>query len=142
MKAILFAATATLLLVACGKADQPVENESAGVQADAETQSASARPAEFQQCAICHSDKKDGPRRTGPTLFGIMETKAGTVPADFAFSEAMKKSDIVWTRETLDAFIEKPSATVPGTRMIFMGVKDPAHRTAIIDYLETLKEAP
>lgn len=134
MKSMAIMVGGASLLAACGGgSDQPAN----GGESTAAT--ASARPPEFQQCAICHADKPGAPRRTGPNLVGIAGTKAGTVPADFAFSAAMKASNIVWTREKLDAFIEHPSAVVPGTRMMFMGVRDPAQRKTIVDYLETLK---
>lgn len=133
MKSLMVLGGASLLAACGGGSDQATGNDGSAVT------TASARPPEFQQCAICHADKPGAPRRTGPNLVGVVGTKAGTVPPDFAFSDAMKASNIVWTREKLDAFIEHPSAIVPGTRMMFMGVRDAAQRKTIVDYLETLK---
>jgi len=51
----------------------------------------------------------------------------------------MKKFDHVWDDETLDKYLADPRALVPGTRMIFTGIKDEKERQDVIAYLETLK---
>ena len=73
----------------------------------------------------------------GPSLFGIVGSKAGDVP-DFTFSPALKASGIVWDRDKLDTWLQGPMKMVPGTRMV-VNVPDAEARKAIIDYLETLK---
>lgn len=128
---------ALALLAACGKAEKAEEAASEAVTPAAAI--ASARPAEFQPCTVCHSDKKGDPNRLGPNLFGVMGTKAGTHAAGFAYSPAMKSAGFAWDRAKLDAYLEFPAAVVPGTKMVYPGQKDPAKRKAIIDYLETLR---
>lgn len=101
--------------------------------------SATSEPAAvFAACASCHSAEKDGPRRSGPNLFGVVGKTAGTQPG-FAYSKAMKDSGITWTPETLDAFLASPHKLVPGNRMGLPGINDAAERKAMIDYLATLK---
>ena len=97
-----------------------------------------ATPAAFGQCAVCHSVKKGERSGFGPNLFGVAGTRAGAVPG-YGFSPAMKKANVVWNRDTLDRFITAPQSVVPGTKMAFPGVKDPAKRKAIVDYLMALR---
>jgi cytochrome c len=101
------------------------------------SQQRTAMPAAARQCALCHTFEKGGARMAGPNLFGIVGEKAGVRPG-FAFSPAMKASGIVWTPETIDAFIAEPQKVVPGTRMAFAGESDPARRRAIVDYIQSL----
>ncbi len=90
----------------------------------------------LDDCSICHSDKP-GTTKKGPTLFGIVGRKAGSV-AGYTYTPAMKKAGWTWTRAQLDKYITDPQAVVPGTKMLFPGVKDPKDRKALLDYLATL----
>lgn len=85
-------------------------------------------------CTACHSFEAGGARRTGPNLHGLLGQPAGQRPG-FASSAAMKESGIVWTADTLDAFIADPNAVVPGNRMGFRGEPDATKRRAIIAYM-------
>ena len=73
----------------------------------------------------------------GPNLRGVVGRRAGALPS-FTYSAAMKSSGIVWTRETLDDYLSNVQNKVPGSMMALPGVPDPADRTAVIAYLETL----
>ena len=83
-------------------------------------------------CLHCHA-----PGRAGPPYTGIYGRKAGTIP-DFGYSEALRKSSIVWNDETLDAWLSGPDKLVPGT---FMGVtiRNPEDRANVIAYLKVRK---
>ena len=52
------------------------------------------------------------------------------------YSEAMKNSNVVWTRETLDAYLAKPKEFMPDSTMNFPGLRKPEDREAVITYLE------
>jgi cytochrome c2 len=91
----------------------------------------------FRQCALCHTSEA-GKNKIGPSLFGVVGRKAGSVP-NFSYSEAMKNSGKVWTPEELDTYLADPRKVVPGTKMIFPGLKNEADRQNVIAYLETLK---
>jgi cytochrome c len=90
-----------------------------------------------QQCGICHSPKPDR-NMIGPTLFGVVGRVTGSV-AGYAYSVSNKNSNITWTPEVLDKYLESPKVVVPGTKMPYAGLKDPAKRADLIAYLETLK---
>ena len=91
----------------------------------------------FKKCALCHTTEA-GKNKIGPSLFGIVGRKSATLE-DFNYSEGMKKFDHTWDEGTLDEYLADPRATVPGTKMIFPGIKDKAERDDVIAYLETLK---
>ncbi|HTP82841.1 MAG TPA: cytochrome c family protein [Alphaproteobacteria bacterium] len=89
-------------------------------------------------CGACHTDQANGPRKLGPTLFGVVGRKAGSVEG-FRYSTANKDSGITWTPEVLDEYLKDPKAKVPGTIMAFAGLKNDTERQNVIAYLETLK---
>ena len=91
----------------------------------------------FKKCALCHTPEA-GKNKIGPSLFGIVGRKSATLE-NFNYSEAMKKFDHTWDAETLDTYLTDPRTVVPGTKMIFPGIKDKTERDDVIAYLETLK---
>lgn len=132
------------LLAACGGSDEDKQSTapnstgpvSAGPQAAAAPTVEDAAPPAFAICRSCHSVEA-GRNGVGPTLHGIVGSKAGDV-AGFPFSPAIRQSGITWDRQSLDTWLQGPMKMVPGTRMV-IAVPDPEKRKAILDYLETLK---
>jgi cytochrome c len=96
-----------------------------------------AGKAAFKKCALCHTTEA-GKNKIGPSLFGIIGRKSATLDG-FNYSEAMKKFDHIWDEGTLDEYLADPRGTVPGTKMVFPGIKDKTERQDVIAYLETLK---
>jgi cytochrome c len=88
-------------------------------------------------CAVCHSVAA-GTNKIGPSLHGVVGRPAGTAP-NYSYSDANKKSGITWTEENLDKYLTDPKAMVPGTKMLFAGIKDPDQRKAVISYLAQQK---
>ncbi len=88
-------------------------------------------------CSVCH-DTEPGKNKIGPSLAGIVGRKSGSV-ADFDYSDGMRSANLTWDQATLDQFLADPRAKVPGTKMLFPGVKNTDDRHAIIQYLATLK---
>jgi cytochrome c len=87
------------------------------------------------QCMGCHSTEPER-NRAGPTLHGVFGRVSGRVEG-FDFSEAMREAGVEWDRETIDAFLEEPDAVVPGTKMVFWGLR-PDDRRRVIAYLEAV----
>ena len=91
----------------------------------------------FKKCALCHSPEA-GVNKVGPSLHGVVGRKSASVP-DYNYSDAMKAANKTWDPATLDTYLTDPKAMVPGTKMIFPGLKDEKDRQDVIAYLETLK---
>ena len=87
------------------------------------------------QCSICHSVAK-GRNMVGPSLFGIVGRKAGTVEG-FHYSPANRNSGLTWDGATLEKYLANPKATVPGTIMTYPGLKSNSQRADLVAYLAT-----
>lgn len=137
-------------LAACGSPKEdaaPAAESAAGpiAEAAATTETAAAtpaaaadgKPASFAQCAACHS-VEPGKHGIGPSMFGVYGTKAGEITG-YTFSPALKASGLTWDDATLDKWLEGPMKLVPGTKMTYAGLSDPAKRAELIAYIKTLK---
>jgi len=93
----------------------------------------------FKQCASCHQVGVNAHGGFGPQLNGLFGRRAGSTP-DFAYSDAMKRSGIVWNERTLAAFLHDPDKLVPGTRMRFWGISDDNQILALQAYLRTWQQ--
>ncbi|HEY2862788.1 MAG TPA: cytochrome c family protein [Casimicrobiaceae bacterium] len=88
----------------------------------------------FRACAGCHS-LEQGRNMSGPTLAGVIGRKAGSVSSFLRYSAALKGSGIVWTAQTIDAWLANPAAFIPGSTMPFRGLPDPKARADVIAFL-------
>ena len=88
------------------------------------------------QCGICHA-VEPGQNRIGPTLFGVVRRRSGSVPG-FNYTADHKKLDVTWDAATLDKYLANPRAMVPDTSMIYAGLKNDAKRADLVAYLATL----
>lgn len=87
----------------------------------------------FIKCVACHSLEK-GKHGVGPSLHNLNGRKAGEV-SGFKFSKALRTSDVVWDKETLDAYLVNPQKHIPRNRMAFGGLKNAEERQALVCYL-------
>ena len=93
-------------------------------------------------CAACHDFTKGGLNKVGPNLFGVVGRPRASHEG-FQYSEAMAaKKGEPWSYENLNAFITKPSAYVPGTKMAFGGLAKDGDRADLLAYLATLSDTP
>lgn len=88
-----------------------------------------------QQCRACHTLEKDGASVAGPNLHGVFGRKAGT-GGGYDSSDAMKNSGIVWDEATLTEYNRDPKGKVPGTKMVFNGVKNAGQLADLVAYLK------
>ncbi|MGX0939606.1 cytochrome c [Cupriavidus metallidurans] len=88
-------------------------------------------------CMACHSFAP-GRHMTGPSLAGVGGRKAGTADGFARYSDALKRSGLVWDNRNLDAWLKNPAALVPGNAMGFPGIADGRTRADLIAYLEAV----
>jgi len=89
----------------------------------------------FNMCSPCHAVGPDAPNKIGPQLNGLDGRRSGTA-ADFSYSQANKNSGIVWDEKSFAAYITDPKSVVPGTKMVFPGIKDPQRIADLWAYLK------
>ncbi len=93
----------------------------------------------FKQCKICHQVGPGAKAGVGPEQNNLIGSTAGSRPG-YNYSPAMKAKGaegLTWTPENLDKFLADPKGFVPGTKMVFPGLKKPEDRADVIAYLET-----
>jgi len=86
-------------------------------------QDAQKGAAVFNVCLACHTIGPGAQNKIGPELNGLDDRNAGTVPS-FDYSDANKDSGIIWNEATFEEYIKNPLAKIPGTKMIFPGIKN------------------
>ena len=95
----------------------------------------------FKKCAACHSIAKGGDNKIGPTLWGVLGRKAGSV-AGYKYSKAMTAHEKPWSFEEINGFLIKPKDWIKGTKMSFTGLKKETDRAAVILYMNKNTDNP
>ena len=88
----------------------------------------------YKRCRACHTLGEGERNKVGPNLWQVFGKTAGS-REDFNYSSAMANSGIVWTDETVSAYLENPAEYIPGNRMSFAGLRKEDDRAAVIEYL-------
>ncbi len=88
----------------------------------------------FRRCAACHQVGPDAGNRIGPHLNGIVGRRVATVEG-FRYSRAMGASEFAWDEDGLARFLANPRQTIPGTTMVFVGIRDEAEIANLIAFL-------
>ena len=88
----------------------------------------------FKKCLPCHSIGDGAKNKVGPVLNGIDGRKSGTM-AEYSYSDANKNSGITWNEAVFKEYIKDPRAKIPGTKMIFPGIKNETEAGDLWAYL-------
>jgi cytochrome c len=91
--------------------------------ATALAQDVAAGKTSFNKCLACHAVGEGAKNKVGPELNGLDGRKSGSAP-DFNYSDANKNSGITWNKAEFLEYIKDPKAKIPGTKMIFAGIKN------------------
>jgi cytochrome c len=86
-------------------------------------QDATAGKSSFNKCMACHAIGAGAKNKVGPELNGIDGRKSGTAEG-YSYSDANKNSGITWTKDQFLEYIKEPKAKIPGTKMVFAGIKN------------------
>jgi cytochrome c len=106
----------------------------AGSTAAACAQDVAAGEQSFKKCFPCHSIGEGAKNKVGPELNGIDGRHSGSAP-DYSYSQANKNSGITWNKEQFLEYIRDPRAKIPGTKMIFPGIKNEKEANNLWAYL-------
>jgi cytochrome c len=97
-------------------------------------QDAAAGEQSFKKCLPCHSVGEGAKNKIGPELNGLAGRKSSTVEG-FNYSDANKNAALTWDESTFLDYIKDPRAKVPGTKMVFAGIKDEKEARNLWAYL-------
>ena len=106
----------------------------------AHAQDAAAGEKVYAQCRACHQVGESAKNLVGPALNGVIGHKAGARDG-YSYSAAMKDSGLTWNEATFAEYIQNPRAKVPGTKMIYAGLKDEKRIADLMAYLKQFDAA-
>lgn len=106
----------------------------------AQAQDAAAGEKVFAGCRACHQVGETAKNGVGPVLNGLFGRKAGTVEG-YNYSPANKNSGLTWDEATFRTYIANPRAAMPGTKMVYAGLKDEQRVSDLIAYLKQFDAA-
>jgi cytochrome c len=89
----------------------------------------------FKKCLPCHSVGEDAKNKVGPVLNGLDARKSGTIEG-YNYTDANKNSGITWDEAVFKEYITDPRAKIPGTKMVFAGIKSETERANLWAYLK------
>jgi len=148
MRVISTCLVSSFLVVACGQSEPkaPAPTPKPIQETSPKTEIVDEAPIElspvqrgkkvYARCRSCHTLEEGGRHMAGPNLWDVYGSKAASKEG-FAYSKAMKAVDLVWDDETMDGYLKKPSAFMPGNKMAFIGLKKQEDRDAVQAYMKS-----
>lgn len=106
----------------------------------AAAQDVAAGEKSWNKCRACHQVGPTAKNAVGPVLNGLFGRKAGTVPG-YNYTDANKNSGITWDEASFKEYIVNPRARIPGTKMIFPGIKDEKEIADLTAFLKQFDES-
>ena len=103
--------------------------------AAASAQDVAAGEQSFKKCLPCHAVGEGAKNKVGPELNGLDGRKAG-ITEGFNYTEANKNSGITWNESVFKEYIKDPRAKIPGTKMVFAGIKNEQEVNDLWAYLK------
>ena len=101
----------------------------------ASAQDVAAGEKTFNVCRACHEIGDGAKNLIVPVLNGVVGRKSGSYPG-YGYSDANKNSGITWDEATLMEYLKNPRAKVPGTKMLFPGLKRDDDIVNVIAFLK------
>lgn len=115
-----------LVLVVCFAVTAPLA---------AKAQDAAAGEKAYAVCRPCHQIGETAKNGVGPILNGLFGRKSGTIES-YNYSDANKNSGITWDETTFLDYIKDPRAKIPGTKMVYAGLKDEQRAKDLVAFLK------
>jgi cytochrome c len=115
-----------LLIVVCFAAAAPLA---------AHAQDAAAGEKAFAVCRPCHQIGETAKNAVGPLLNGLFGRKSGSIEG-YNYTDANKNSGITWDDATFLEYIKDPRAKIPGTKMVYAGLKDEQRAKDLVAFLK------
>ena len=94
-----------------------------------------------KKCKACHVFDEGGKNKLGPALWGVVGRDIASHEG-YNYSGALSALEGDWSYDKLDQFLAAPKSYIPGTKMVFAGLKKEQDRADLIAYMRTLAAEP